>query len=223
MLLRTKKSKQTAAINVGSFEVVLASRNLKSAKTLILPICQLVGYMGGSDISQQVWNYYTASQHPHRRTWWPMLWAELDATIGNIVEICHLEGEEDSQRSIQTTIGYRLCRRPAATLRKHTSSTPFRPSDHSEVQQELGEDTQLPLSQIPTLSGAKRRECVNCKPRRRPRRTRAVLAENTTNAPQQRPRRTRYGCEDCRVALCDNGVCWAQWHRRERVRYTEDD
>ena len=57
-------------------------------------------YIRGSDICQQVWNYYTIAKHPHRRNWWPMLWAILDDTISNITKICHLLGYLGSHRDI---------------------------------------------------------------------------------------------------------------------------
>ena len=177
-------------------------------------------HMGGSDICQQVWNYYTTAKHPHHRNWWPMLWAMLDGTIGNIVRICHLLDYRTSHRDIQKHISLVLMRRPAATLR-----SPYRPSEASQrlsaresgLGKEEGKHQWQKISELRTgrLAGKKRLECVNCKP---PKRRRRPLAERPCNTlipdEQSYNRRTQMACLECQVALCAMGDCWKQWHER---------
>jgi hypothetical protein len=169
--------------------------------------------MNGSDLCQQMWNYYTVSHHRHRRNWWPLFWMIIDASISNVLYLYRLTGitvKELTHSQLQERLGLQLLRNPAAVDRKHkseirvTSQRPsliLRPADEHHWQEILP------------------RWCVLCKPppskKRRGKAKRQPLQEmdiNTTQGKRQRGRQTNHGCRECQVALCHNSEHWQRWH-----------
>jgi hypothetical protein len=75
--------------------------------------------MNGSDLCQQMWNYYTVSHHRHRRNWWPLFWMIIDASISNVLYIYRLAGFSESELThaqLQERLGLQLLRSPLLEL-----------------------------------------------------------------------------------------------------------
>jgi len=171
--------------------------------------------MNGSDLCSQVWSYYSTQSHKHRRNWWPLLWALLDASMSNTVKICQLLGDKRSHSQIQEFIALRMLRNPASSLRSF-----FRPSlpipeaaRPTDAPKGASEHTKIHIWAMNEVR--KERRCVECasiRPSTYRTARRVPLQERSSNTPRIQPPRTRMACKECQVALCDNGRCWQRYH-----------
>lgn len=174
--------------------------------------------MNGSDLCQQVWNYFTTTKHSHWRNWWPLLWMIIDASIANVLYILRLKGFKISHTDLQERLGLQLLRDPAAVNR--TREPPY-----------LAASTRPTLLRRPTnehqWERISRRYCVVCKPvgrgRGYGRARRQALQELGVNTARTQPiqkmrkrsKQTRWGCFQCEVALCHTSRCWQRHHNRD--------
>jgi hypothetical protein len=175
--------------------------------------------MNGSDLCQQVWNYYTVSGHRHRRNWWPLFWMIIDASISNVLFIYRLAGINEDQLThsqLQERLGLQLLRNPAAVNRIKNTSVKVTGQQPSLLLRPLDEHHWQEI--LP-------RWCVLCKPPPQPRgRPKAApLQEIDTNTrrqrgPRVRGRQTNYGCLECGVALCYTSEHWQRHHSEQENR-----
>lgn len=174
--------------------------------------------MNGSDLCQQVWNYFTTTTHPHSRNWWPLLWMIIDASIANVLYIFRLKGFKITHTQLQERLGLQLLRNPASVNRKRNSRSFVSIPRPSLLKRPANEHQ---WERIP------RRWCVVCKPVKRTRgygrEERRVLQERGINTIRTQPvskkrtrgKQTQWGCYQCNVALCHTSDCWQQHHQED--------
>lgn len=173
--------------------------------------------MGGSDQAQQLMNYYTTSCHPHLRTWWPIFFAILDATVSNMMRIFQLRGQWTNRHShlvLQKTIALQLLHSPNSVLRKHRTSLQIWGQQPTQI-------AKVPGEHEPIRIGKKRGWCEMCKPQSNRGRPRRILGDITNTLHQEETRyrgtKSMYCCKQCSVKkqaklwLC-RPVCWNSWH-----------
>ena len=175
--------------------------------------------MNGSDLCKQSWNKYNLSNHAHLRSWWPLFWHLISASISNVLYLYRLKGINESELThlqLQERLGLQLLRNPAAVSRKVDMTSIALTNRPSLVRRPLYEHR---WTRVP------KRRCVVCTPpakRGRPRgwrglRRREALQELEVNIVQARParqavKRSTWGCYECEVALCKDSFCWQRHH-----------
>jgi Transposase IS4 len=176
-------------------------------------------WMNGSDLCQQVWNYFTTTAHPHSRNWWPLLWMIIDASIANVLYIFRLKGFKITHTQLQERLGLQLLRNPASVNRKRDSRSFVTTPRPSLLKRPADEHQWERIS---------RRYCVVCKPPGQRRglgsRRRAALKELGINTIRTQPlsrkrkrgKSTRWGCYQCNVALCHTSDCWQRHHNEDK-------
>jgi Transposase IS4 len=172
-------------------------------------------HMNGSDLCQQVWNEYTTSRHTHFRSWWPLFWQLIDASIANVLYLYRLKGfsrDELSHSQLQERLGLQLLRNPASVSRIIKSTSHASTKRPTLLRRPTNEHTWERIT---------RRYCVVCKPPPRERGKGKVLQElgnyNTRDTrdntvPRKRTKQTTWGCVECQVAVCKSPWCWRK-HR----------
>ena len=166
--------------------------------------------MGGSDIASQIWSYYTTAHHSHRRSWWPLLWQLLDATVANIYAICSLSDPSVTHAHIQTLIGLAFLQDPRAVCRKRRRSFIVRGQSPSKASPSTSPDM------CTWENHYNRIWCRGCGPRPHGRgreRGRQPLGD-ITNRPRKHSgrKKTNWRCSQCKVGLCHSQDCWDEWH-----------
>lgn len=175
--------------------------------------------MGGADLVQQLMNSYTTSCHPHLRTWWPLFFALLDATVSNMMKIYQLRGQWTKQHThlkLQKTIALQLLQNPGSLLRQH--KIPVRIYNQRQTQ-----IPKVPGEHEPFQTG-KRGWCELCKPVTTKGKGRPALRDITNTVQgvgRRRGTMSSYYCKQCsskkerKIWLCRPG-CWNSWHRIHR-------
>jgi hypothetical protein len=174
--------------------------------------------MNGSDLCQQVWNYYTVSSHRHHRNWWSLFWMIIDASISNVLYLYRLAGIDKNvltHSQLQERLGLQLLRNPAAVTRKLKPTVNVIGQQPSLLQRPLDEHHWQEI--IP-------RWCVLCKPPPQPRargKARQPLQEMDINRtyrnrrPRVRGKQTNWACRECGVALCHDSEHWQRQHAEQ--------
>jgi hypothetical protein len=172
-------------------------------------------HMGGSDVSSQMWTYYTTSTHSHRRNWLPLLYQVLDTISQNGYTICKLAGSKITHKEFQQHAALTYLRRNASTLRKRKRTVRVynqRPTSIPQVSECTWED-------LPTRAWC--RYCATDQGPGRPRKPLGDISNITTTQPttvrKRQGHKTSSGCKACKVALCrERGrLCWERYHRAQ--------
>jgi hypothetical protein len=170
--------------------------------------------MNRADLCAQVWSYYTTAKQPHRRNWWPLLWALLDGMVANTGRICHQLESKLTHRQIQIHLAYHLLRNPANQLRKRASKVIITGARPSKISNPEGQHTWGRTSSW----GVQRGNCKGCaKPMGRPYgalgKMKALGKRDSNSRIRHKTTSSRKGCLECRAALCSSS-CWTKFHSR---------
>jgi hypothetical protein len=182
-------------------------------------------YMGSVDQADQARSYYTRNTRQYR-TWKPLFMFLFQTSLSNAAKLWIDErarrlGEPTSKKKNQT-LEFRI-----QVARRLLAGTKAAPRGLRGVQSD-GSTTALNTGQNtcsgPTSMGWKDAKiCTSCQSsgRRILKRKFGEISSSELNSrqgssqesqssqgSQSRPKRTRYGCSTCRVAICNDSICW---------------
>jgi hypothetical protein len=224
-IIRSRRRPQITSTNGPLVRKVFGS---EPRKNLPIPIFidDYNHFMGGVDIADQFRTYYS-TQRISLRSWYPLFFWILDTAILNAYLIGqklhsdkYMSHKEFRVALWQKLFSYSIYVSTSSKLERfyptNTILTPcvFSPQTPINI---------APYIQPPHIQGqqehkwkmlGKRVYCYHCKAVNPTSRKHTFGSEISSNSRQKRPGQSSWGCNICDVALCTNGDCWENYHRK---------
>lgn len=197
-IMRERKRPAKTSTNSACTRLVFGDLAVK-----VLPIPLFIDlynhFMNGVDRFDQTTSYYS-TQRAKRKTWKPLWFFLFNLVLYNCYRLSSFFGGHTK------TGGHRKFLESLIKGLFDSSAKPIRKDDRTPSMRvnniQIG-----PHGPKPTQLG-KKRTCSACAAAGRKRR-RVALEEVSPNAPRRTPQ-TNFGCELCKIPLCQTGECWEE-------------
>jgi hypothetical protein len=223
-IIRSRRRPQLTSTNGPLVRKVFGN---ESRKNLPIPVFidDYNHFMGGVDIADQFRAYYS-TQRISFRSWYPLFFWILDTAILNAYligkKLCsddYMSHKEFRVALWQKLFSYSVYISTSERLEKfYPSNTPLIPCVFSSetsinIESNIQPSTEGQLREHKWKALGRRISCYYCRSVNSNSKGKRIFGSDIP-LNRQKPKQSLWGCSICDVALCTNGDCWENYHRK---------